>query len=192
MAKIEKYTKVIFDNGKNMYSKYAESICNSEKIIRISTNGKQWAVVNSETGEVVSNYKYIVIWIAKSWEEYDNDFETKIFFAIDVKGKLGALNEKGKEIIPCEYNYSSNIRHNRLLFHKSIGGKVYKVILNYNNEKIIPLASEIIPLKKGGYIVQKDGLYGIFEENGEIKHPFEYDEIVWMNEDDNEDAILLL
>lgn len=101
MAKIEKYKKVIFDNGKTLFINYAEPIGHSDKILRVSKDGKRWAVVNAETGEFISDYQHKYV---KPIVRYDQQSDKLIKVSED--GKVwAAVNANTGEFV-SDYCYS--------------------------------------------------------------------------------------
>ena len=203
MAKIEKYKKVIFDNGKTLFINYAEPIGHSDKILRVSKDGEKWAIVNAETGEFVSDYKYF-------YELEIQYFKEGIrLFIKDTNGKWGALDENGKEIIPCEYDFYSFTSKNLVMVGNVKDGVMFYGAINYNGEVIIPVKyieycyqqesmfawelQPIIPSYNGRrrlygisnewpvfLILLKDeeGNIGAYDTDGRIRIPFCKDKII--------------
>lgn len=146
MAKIEEYKKVVFDNGKTLFVNYAEPIDHSDKILRVSKDGKKWAVMNAKTGEFVSDYKYIFSSIKMplidDYRKYyfeEKGSNEKLFFVTELNGKCGALNEEGIESIPCEYDYCEYINKNIVMVGIVKDSVMFYGGVNYKNEEIIPI-----------------------------------------------------
>lgn len=101
------------------------------------------------------------------------------------EGKMGYINENGKEIIACKYDIAEDFGDNglaRVGIRNGVdeeGEPTYLYgYLNVKGEEIVPCEYENIGIlsESGMIVVRKDGKEGLLDENGEeiIKCKYEY------------------
>lgn len=120
--------------------------------------------------------------------EYDliEPFDTKLEVAIARKNnKFGAIDYKGKEKLPFEYEFADGIRNGVAVLKKGkkfglydMSEKKAKIPFEYEEMSFVVQAKHKNPFYAGLILVQKGGKKGIMNTDGKILIPLEYDKLI--------------
>lgn len=121
----------------------------------------------NENGEVLTSAAY---------QSVLGEIADDLFAVIGTNGKIGAVNRKGKEIIPCRYDDADLVT--------GFSGGVWAVqsgdkwgYINRDDEGVIPFAyAEAQGFAQGLAAVSDGRFWGYTDENGNMVIPYRYDE----------------
>lgn len=135
-------------------------------------------VLNENNKEIMNNYENIF--------PIENSSNNQVWYEDNVlkfekDGKFGLVNLSGKEILPAEYNniYAlSGVSKNIVVEKDNLKGIVNshlgKLVIECNYNDITTLSKDI---SDNGYIVNKDGKFGVFSGTGKEILGCNYQEI---------------
>lgn len=146
---------------------------NGQHLIEVEMGGK--AGLLDESGNWIVSYRSDSIWRLSS--EAD-------LFGVRQDGKMGCINSKGEEIIPCAYDYiyaAKNAENKIFIIVQTsflVGDENTKWgIMNEKGQEVIPLQENYLSTKQDGGLIKikQDGKYGFVNDSGERVIPVEYD-----------------
>ena len=131
-------------------------------------------------GIVDSEDKYIVTPIYKEVDYNFGYYVGGLFKVVDIKDKIGFVNDQGKLIVPCKYDYSQSFEKGYSVVRVADGE------FNYKYGLLDSLGKEVIPLKYGRLEFYADdnvlvfgsettSNVGLMNLKGQILIPEEYD-----------------
>lgn len=99
------------------------------------------------------------------WSSNGDVYSLKyIYFIVENKYKKGVYDKKGKQIIPCKYEYIyAGVSQNNFLYCKNEQEEV--VVINGKGEVIVPACSKVIGITKYGEFIRRNGKY-LFTRKG--------------------------
>lgn len=140
---------------------------------------RETTIVKRNGSYTIINKKGIEIKVLPYYEVYTNYLESG-FLVRDSSGYMGLIDEVGKEIIPCEFDYVSHINFD--LFSVSKDRKVG--ILSSNSKSLADVIYDecfILKMSKvpDSLIIgaKLNGKTGVFNGEGKTILPFNYDQI---------------
>ena len=158
-------------------------ICDAKTIV---SGNQQYSGFIDSKGDWVGRNDYDAAW----WHE------DKKYGLFQKNKKRGAVNEKGQEIIPCEYDHitsSTNALYLKTLIQidktKRSRGDLYG-LYDKKGKQILPCKYVDISLYKYGITVQDvNGLWGVFDYNGNPIYEVKYSNFLCFNEPDKIESI---
>lgn len=131
----------------------------------------KWGIRNIDGEQVVPD-----IYTYKDLEDSmigSNDYLGYGYYLVKRNGKYGILNAKtSKEEIPCEYYYYNKVGSNLVTTREN--DKLGAIVATAQGLKIIPcIYDNITVLRNGAITAQKDGKWGVIDENNNAVIPFE-------------------
>ena len=105
--------------------------------------------------------------------QYDQITPTKSGFLIAAQnGKYGVLDQSGKVLLPLHYGVISDVSPEGLAL---VGEAGHAGIVTFQGKVLIPFVfDEVKPIQGGFYLVKKNGLSGMYSENGQVIVPVDY------------------
>lgn len=175
-----------FDNEAIIYdgNKYGIMDIQGKVIIEPKYTGIEWvngglAAVYDDKGKVE-----IVDYLGKEVVEYKYDnIEpfTNSAACVRLKGKYGAINNKGEIIIPIEHEEGIGMFGDCISMCKVIDGKKKWAMYDFKGKCLTEFKyDKMINLNKGFAIVSNDKLYGVIDKNGQEVIPLEYSNLGFM------------
>ncbi len=137
-----------------------------------------FALKNNRYGLIDTANRIITNFIYDEYLGYYNNF-----FPVRKNAEYGAINDRGEEVIPFEYENMEACLYNDRKWIVSKKGKTG--IINSKNEVIIPFEYDsVFNWSQDGcrdHIVYKDKKYGIVDTLGKIVIPIVYDDLKFYN-----------
>lgn len=85
---------------------------------------------------------------------------------VDEKGKVGFVDSKGQEVVPCKYESASAFEAGVSVVSK---GDKYGLLNEQGTEVVKPQYDELRPWGKGLYVAKKGKKYGLLSPDGTVK-----------------------
>lgn len=121
------------------------------------------------------------------WKGKNSQYEY-LAYVENEEGKMGYINEKGKEIIECKYDTAEDFEENglaRVGIENGVdeeGEQTYLYgYINVKGEEIVPCEYENVSIlsESGRIVVKKGGKEGLLNKNGEELIKCKYEYICW-------------